>query len=884
MGHITEANFRKVKTMKTVFRLVLITLFLQISLAHRVWSDQGVPTRKVLDNGMTVVLLENHRSPVVTLQAWVGAGSVTESEFMGSGITHFLEHMLFKGTERRTVGQIGQEVKECGGETNAHTTYDKTVYYITFHADHFEKALDILADVLTNSTLEPEEIERERQVILREIQMNRDAPLRRLYMMAQNTAYAVHPYRHPIIGYESLVISLTREDLLAYYKRLYVPNNIVLVAVGDFNSNTALPQIEAAFQDFERRSIPPPVIPEEPMQKGPRERIEKLDIAVAQSMLGLHGPDLFSEDLYPMDVLAIVLGGGEASRLYRELRERRKLVYDISAWSATPQDPGMFWIFCSYEPEHGETVRKAIWEEIEKLRSEPISREELETARAKVLSDYLFSRESVEGQARSLGSGELDAHDIFFDKHYMESIARVTAEDVRRVVEKYFSHENSVTATLMPIEQEDTGETAKAADDKKVGAPQIEKNVLPNGLTLLLRKDHSTETVSIRLVTLGGARAEDESTTGITNLMTKSMLKGTSTRSAEDIAFAIESRGGSISSFSGHNSLGFEIDMLSRDVEIGMAILADVLINPAFEESEVEREKEAALASIERIDDEIFSSSIKFLRETMFGNHPYSFLSLGQTKVVKSMTPDQLNQFHSESVVASRMVLCVFGDIENEKIIELVKSEFGKIKKGEPLSPVYTMVPHRTEPEKKSKPMSKEQLAILIGFPGRSVDSPDRYPLEILASFLNSQGGKLFQTLRDERGLAYAVGAFNILGIDPGAFVLYIMTESSKQEQAIDGLFEIIHDVRENGLDDEELERTKTEIMGTHAIGLQTNGQLAMEAAFDELYGLGYNAHLKYDSTIKAIMSEDVRRVASEVLDLNRYTLVTIGNLGTELE
>ncbi len=342
--------------MKKILQVALLGSVALLMMSAPARGEDGEPVRVVLDNGMTVILQENHRSPVVTIQAWVGAGSVTEGEFSGSGISHFVEHMLFKGTERRTVGQIGQEVKEAGGTTNAYTGNDKTVYHITFHGEHFDKALDIMADVLMNSTFEPEEVEKERAVIVKELGMNRDAPFRRLYRMAINTAYAVHPYKDPVIGYENLLRGLPRDDLVTYYERYYVPNNIIFIVVGDFKADEALPKIRDAFSGFERKSITPATVPQEPMQKGIRERVEEFDITVAQSMMGFHGPSLHSEDLYPMDVLAIALGGGDTSRLYKELREKRGIVYTISAWSATPRDPGMFWITGSFEPENYEAV------------------------------------------------------------------------------------------------------------------------------------------------------------------------------------------------------------------------------------------------------------------------------------------------------------------------------------------------------------------------------------------------------------------------------------------------------------------------------------------------------------------------------------------------
>ncbi|GAB4335838.1 MAG: pitrilysin family protein [Candidatus Abyssubacteria bacterium] len=859
-------------------KIVVFAVFVQIVLMGMASAAPDEPVRQVLDNGMTVILLENHNAPVVTIQAWVGAGSATEGEFLGSGISHFVEHMLFKGTERRSVGQIGQEVKEAGGQTNAYTGQDKTVYYITFHSDYFDKALDIMADVLMHSVFEPAEVEREREVIIKEIKMNRDDPFRHLYLMAQETAYAVHPYGLPVIGYENLLKKVSREDLLTYYRRLYVPNNMALVAVGDFKADEALLKVADAFSEFERTSIAPIVLPQEPRQQGKRERVERFPVTVAQSMIGVHGPSIESNDMYAMDVLAIILGGGDTSRLYRELRQNRSIVYNVEAWSATPKDPGMFWIASSFEPENYEAVKAGIWEQIEKLRSEPVSEHELETARAKVLSNYIFSRESVEGQARSLGYGELDAHDIHFDRRYVESVSRVTADDITRVVKTYFRNDASVVATLMP------GQTTPAPSEpqrqpEQATETRIQKEVLANGLTLLMRENHDNQSVAVRLVVLGGARAETPSTTGITNLMSEAMLKGTATRTAEQIASTIESRGGTIEAFSGYNSFGFELDLLSGDLETGLAVLGDIVANPSFPPEHVEREKTAAIANIKSVNDEIFPSAMKLFRETMFAQHPYSFLVEGNTEVVKSLTPEDLRRYHSESVAASRMVLSVFGDIDPSRTLDLVRTSFGQLKRGEPFSADTEADPFPDRVRQASKRMDKEQLAILVGFRGASVTDPDRYPLELVATSLNSQGGKLFTVLRDERGLAYSVGAFNILGVEPGAFVMYIVTVPEKREEAVAGMFEVIRDLRENGIGEQELERTKIEALGTHAISLQTNGQIAMEASFDELYGLGHDAYRRYDEKIRSLTPEDIRLVAEKVLDPERYAIVFVGNV-----
>jgi zinc protease len=262
----------------------------------------------------------------------------------------------------------------------------------------------------------------------------------------------------------------------------------------------------------------------------------------------------------------------------------------------------------------------------------------------------------------------------------------------------------------------------------------------------------------------------------------------------------------------------------------------------------------------------------------MFAGHPYGFQVSGSADVVKSITPDEMRKFHSRVVAPSRMVLSVFGDIERDKIVALVQSRFGNLVNGAGPALGRTTTPSPKAIEKAHKFMSKEQAAVLIGFPGISVDSPDRYAVDVLTGFLNSQGGKLFQVLRDERGLAYSVGAFDIAGVDPGALVLYIVTVPEKRVEATNGMLEVVKDLRTNGLSNEELERSKVEALGKHAIELQTNGQIAAQASFDELYGLGYDNYKSYDSKIRSLSADDIKRVASTILDLNRYVIVDVGN------
>ncbi|MCK4852245.1 MAG: insulinase family protein, partial [Candidatus Omnitrophica bacterium] len=357
--------------------LIILTVFIP----SRGFSESSQPQRYILDNGLTVIIKEAPAHPVVSLACIVKAGSTTEGRFLGSGISHFIEHLLFKGTAKRGVGGIAREIKDSGGEIGAYTTFDYTRYKITLPAGHLDKALDVLSDVLFNSTFDPQEIEKERNVILNEMRRGNDNNDRYLSKLFWSTAFREHPYHMPVIGYEGLFLKLTRDDLLSYYQRMYVPNNIVLSIVGDIDTKRALLGVKKAFKHFQRGAVTTYMVVSEPVQMSKREIIQDRDLELAHLLIGFHGPDINSPDLYAMDVMAIILGAGKSSRLYTRLKEKKKLVHSVSAFSYTPKDPGIFGISALLEQENIDQAKAAVEEELDRIKKGDITDKELEKAR-----------------------------------------------------------------------------------------------------------------------------------------------------------------------------------------------------------------------------------------------------------------------------------------------------------------------------------------------------------------------------------------------------------------------------------------------------------------------------------------------------------------------
>src|SRR2546427_2762260 len=322
-----------------------------------------------LENGLTIIVREDHSAPVVSAQAWCMAGSVHEGKWLGAGPSHVLEHMLFKGTTTRPGSRIDQEVQEAGGYMNAFTSFDRTVFHIDVPNAGAKVAIDVLCDVMQNASLPEEELEKEKQVIVREMDMNEDDPGRRAGRRLFETAYTRSPYRLTVIGYPDIFRRLQREDIQAYYQEKYAANNVFFIVAGDVKEPDVVAQIRLAYANNRARPLPPVVLPEEPKQTGPRETLEEAPIELGYFHFAWHIPELRHPDVPILDVLAALLGHGRSSLLFQEVREKKGLVHSIDAWTYSPGNPGLLGISATADADKFNAARQAIIEEIEKMKN-----------------------------------------------------------------------------------------------------------------------------------------------------------------------------------------------------------------------------------------------------------------------------------------------------------------------------------------------------------------------------------------------------------------------------------------------------------------------------------------------------------------------------------
>lgn len=825
-----------------------------------------------MPNGLTVIVQQDRSAPVASVQAWCGTGSVDENEHLGAGLSHILEHMLFKGTKTNPANAIAQKIQDVGGYINAYTSFDRTVYWIDVPREGTGIALEVLSDAMMNSTLPAEEYHKEQEVIRREFAMGMDDPDRMAGQLLFATAFQRHPYRLPVIGQMDVFNQLTRDQVLRYYQARYVPNNLTFIVVGDVDPEAVYQQLGDFFKAYPAKSLQPVFIPSEPPQLGRRERHQEFVTELTRLSLAWHIPEITHPDVPALDLLSTILGDGRSSRLYRRVREQTGLAYGVSAFSYTPGDPGLLGIDATVEAGNREATQALILEIIAEIKENGVTTSELAKAKKISLSHHLGSLTTMRGQASDLGSNWFLTRNLDFTRDYLAAVQTITPEDIRRVAGNYLTEDNLTIVSLNPK----AALAGRSETAQPVAAGEIQKFELSNGLRLLVREDPRLPLVSMVAVFRGGLLAETPATNGITRLMAKALLKGTKTRTAEQIADTIEAVGGSIGSDAGNNSFSVAVDVTQPDLALGVELLSDILLNATMPESAVAREKEVQLAGIKEDEEQLTTVARNILREALFRDHPYALRGKGSVASVAALTSGDLLAFRDRYLVARNGVISVFGNVKSKEVRSLFENALGRLNSGELAlsdAPQPKPLPQTTLVEDLK---DKAQGVLMVGYRGADMFSPDRYALELIDEASSDLGSRFFVRIREQMGLAYYVGSSQMQGLVPGLFLFYLGTDPQKIGPVKTALLEEIRILAGEGLTAAELARAKKKLLGQQQIANQSNDSFGYMAALDELYGLGFSHYKTLEREIEAITQEDVRRVAAKYFQNQPYVLAIV--------
>jgi len=829
--------------------------------------------RTVLPNGLTLLLKEDRSSALASVQVWVKTGSIHEGSRLGAGLSHYLEHMLFKGTERRAGREISATVQAHGGYINAYTTFDHTVYYVDLPGVHAGVAIDVLADAVLHSTLPPDEVAKEKDVILREIAMTNDDPDDRMLKYLLASAFREHPYRHPVIGHRDVFSAIGREDLASYYHARYVPNNIVVVIVGDVDPAEARAAVAESFGKAPRAALAPVLVPAEPGQLAPRDDHRCEEVEISRAVVAWQIPGLAHPDSPVLELLSMALGQGDSSILWQELREKSGLVHTVEASAWNPGTSGLFCVSFTCDASKRREAEAMLEKLLARCAARGFTPGQLRKALRQLVTGEVAVRQTMSGQASRLGGAEVVVGDLGYSRSYFERLRTVAPADLARVLRAYLVPEHRTSVSIDP-----SGAAPAPPSPKKTkgpAIPDVSEALLRNGARLLLQPDHRLPSLHFRLLVRGGPAFERKDRRGSTALHANLLVKDTKARSAGEVAQFIEEVGGSFYPFFGNNSFGLAADVLPPDAGRALALISEAVLAPAFLPAALAVERDAQLAALREDLDDVVTEARRLVRLKFFGSHPLALDARGDESGVRSIAPGDLAALHRSLFVAPNIVLAVAGDIPPGLPAKL-KQFLSKLPRGTSSSGARdnTSLPAAVGDFVEKRP--REQAVVMQAFPGPPIGAPDFYIGEVADELFSGMASRLFERVREEKALAYFVRSTRVNGTDAAMFCFLAGTQPGREAEVLAEIEAEIARVESGGVGEDELARCKTRLKAARQQGLQTNAARAFHAGLDVLQGRPANDWKAYDGRVAAVTREDLARFAGRYLRRERRTQLIV--------
>ena len=872
-------------------------------------TKSSQPEQFFLSSGIPVIL-QDYDASVAATYWWVKTGSADEAPGE-EGFAHFLEHMLFKDASAKETGQastgrLARTVESLGGDINAYTSFDQTVYHVTCAEHHWEKIFDAFGAMAKPQKFLRQDFEREREVILEELRKNEDSPDRQLFQALFSATFSKHPYGRPVIGFEKILKKAKVDRLEKFYRRNYVAQQMGLILVGPVGPShgprrkTLVRLLEKYFGSsvFSARKRGSPesatekgkTRPEESeLRSHPRLVIKPFDVTTPTLTVSFRVPALDHSDIPALDLISGILSAGELSRFYQRLFYKDSIVTDVSGGLYVPRDPGMLYFQAEMtDLEKAKPVFEAITEEIRRLIQDGPTSEELDRMVVNAESERLYATQTADGLASRLGFLKFILGDLEYDRHYLEELKRVDGARVQQIAAKYFDPRRMSSVLLLPKDQKNfdfkaivVPAIAKLSSDvqesgrseKKIKAKLKEKPnlgsgaeffVRPSGLRVIHRERGSSPVMSMHVAALGGVRLEP--IWGSSHLMSLTWTKGAGEKNARAIASIVEGSAAGFDEFSGRNAIGAQLTGLSRDWPKLSALFSEVLVGATFPEEEVTHSRRVALDSIRAIEDHSAQLCSKLFLETLFDQHPYGKFTTGSLDTLPEINSEKLRTFHRSWVRPEKLVLSVvgsvsraqveawLGELEEKLFASVASSDFllRELPKDESKLPASRSV---------ERLMGREQLHIVVGGLGTKVSFPDRHALRLLQTILGGQSGRLFVELREKKSLGYTVSPLSFEGIERGYVGTYIACAPAKRSEAIAGIRHVLETLAERGPKTEEMKRAKEFFLGRRAMELQSDSALASHYGLQALYGITLKDDAALADRIRSVTAQDIREV-----------------------
>ena len=825
-----------------------------------------------LDNGQTVIIEQIKNNPIVTVDTWIRTGSINETD-ENSGISHFLEHLFFKGTQAHPNGDFDRILESKGAITNAATSKDFTHYYITIASDCFDLAMELHADMLLHPQIPRKEMEKERKVVIEEIAKSANVPESICYENLNKLLYTSHPYKRKVIGEQSVVENVTREEILEYYNTYYTPSNMVTLVIGDVEPAHAIEVIKKNFNTpYKKPAVN--VFKPEKMPAKEKRITAYAEKSTGYMMIGFRGVSITDDDTFALDVLSTILGSGRTSKLYQSLKEQKQLVNSITAADASLRDDGIFIIKSAFVPKNYEKVEKAVFEVLSEIKRRGVTETELNTAKKIIESDTYYSRESVSNIASEMGYVVTLTGSTKYYEDYLKNINKVTADDIKRAANKYLV--NGAISIVLPKEFENMHECANVTPEKKNDAKLLtsndttEKYRYDNGLTLLMSDTSYNDIAAISIVFKGGDFLADKK--GTAGLYGDMLLKGTKKYSATEIAQLLEERGINISMSKTADALEINVLTTKTYLDFTLEILGEIINNSIFDADELEKLKTLALNKIKQTRDNPLKLALDGFRSKIYLSSVYNSSSEVFEKSVPNITRDDIINYGKAISNPENIVISVAGNIpDKDKLIEKLGLIFNSESR-EKFDYGKHSVPELNKKVNVTQKLENQKTSWLI-FGWRTcgtADLKEYAALNIINTMLGSgMSSRLFVNLRDQEGLAYQLGSNYSPHVLTGSFIVYVGTNPATLEHSKQKAFAEIAKFKTEFVSDKELKEAKERLLGQYVIALETNSDKASTLGWFEASGRGFAFIDQYPKLINSVTASDIIEVANKYFNDN---------------
>lgn len=850
-------------------------------------STSGNDTMLVrLKNGLTVHIIRDSRFPLVCTRLFVGTGSANETAEQ-AGISHVLEHMVFKGTEKRPKGQVARDVESLGGYLNAATSFDKTWFITDMPAKHWKTGMDVVKDMAFHPSLDPAELEAEKNVIVSELKGGDDTPTRRLFEDLQVAGLAHTVYGRPIIGFEKTIRAVTADDLRAYIRTWYQPQNMMLLVAGDIDPKAVLAHAEELFGDLKNDTILPEPAPVqlEGAAGGPRVEVTYGPWNKVYLGIALPAPALGDQRSIDLDVLAYALGGDGTSQFYRKYRYEKQLVDSISVGNMSLNRAGLFYMVAQLDADKLEPFWQEFTRDLAALDAGKITPDVIERARFNYEDGMDRASETLDGLTSWKATVQFELGGPRGEANVRHALAAVDSARLRQAQDLWLRPDQVRVRVLAPekaklpdldaILQHNWPAPAverqkAAAAAEKVGKREIVD--LGQGRTVILQPDRTIPYVSLEILRPGGNALLKPADQGLAQLTAATLTDGCGTRDLDAMERFVAERAASLSASAGVQSFTVSLTGPARFNAEYFALLGDLLHKPTFAEKDVRRQADTLKAALVRRQDNPMSFMGSKINGFLFpGGQPYGFDGLGTTENQDRFGPGDVQAFWKQQN-AQPWILSVAGDFDREKVLAFARSL------PVPTAPAVD-VPQPTWGADKRLPLSlpgRQQAHLLLAFHAVPLDHPDAPALMLLESVLSGQSGLLFNKLRDEQGLGYTVTAFYRSLPEAGFMAFYIGTTPRNLDVARQGFSGIIKDIKTDLLPAELLAKGLNRMEGSYYRGRQSLGARADEAASERLLGQPQDFQKRLLEKAAKVTPEQLREVARKYLLVDKMYEVTL--------